>query len=141
MVAKARIARHRPHESQAIHATSHFGQVLADSDSGYRGADCAKISSIFGRSMGFRIERVEVARPAEQENEQHAFGAWRSRRFRRNIGVSRSRPFAGKRRQTRTQCGRITDLDNLPPRVPRAIGPVAVCGADGSRVVGHGISN
>ncbi len=82
MIAKPGIARHRADERPMMHPPGHQRQVLANLHAAYRGIDRPKFAATLVGRFGFRIERVEMTRAAEQEHEQHRFGPRRRRRRR-----------------------------------------------------------
>ena len=63
--------RERPHDGQPIGARGEPRQVLAERDAGRLRGDRLELAADLGRRVGLQVERVELARPAGQEDQDH----------------------------------------------------------------------
>ena len=61
---------HRPYQGEPIGSRRHLGQEVGESHSSKLGRDRSERATDFGRGIGLRVERVELARTARQKDEQ-----------------------------------------------------------------------
>lgn len=63
---------HRANEREPVQAASQFGQVLTEADAGQGGRDRAERAADLPGGVGLGIERLQLARPAGAERQDHA---------------------------------------------------------------------
>jgi len=79
---------------EPVEAAGEFGQVFADAEPRQRRRDGAELAADLGGGVRLRVERVDVARPAEQVEEEDRLRGGR-RRLRRSPNRTRRNTASG----------------------------------------------